>query len=137
MRGIFTVPFSFATLLKVDNSSKLGGCELLRLEALSCPLHDSLNYEIDRHERRIRFSFYLDFPFASIRTLQRVTIARAVDSVPVVIGQTCSDDRRTSLDSALTNGRKEMNRFNELRADLVGYFLQKSFSSLDHVVSDI
>jgi hypothetical protein len=141
MRGIFIARCFSVThcrgrsnWVETDNSSKLGSSQLLRLEALSRPLHHSLYNEIDRHEGRVGLGLYFDFPFTTIGTLQRMTIARAVNSMSVVTGQTCSDYRRAGLHSALANGRKEMNRLHEFSSDLVGYFLQESFSSLDHVV---
>src|SRR5512141_1245263 len=119
--------------LVTNDCPKLRSKEFLRLEGLSRPLHDPLHNSFDSDERRISLRRDFDFPLPALGPLQRVTIARAVDSVARLVGKARRDNRGTSLDSALADWRKEMNRLDVLSADLVGNFLQEAFCSFDHV----
>jgi len=76
----------------------------------------------------------LYFPLTAVGPFQRVTIARAVHSMPVVLRKTGRDHRGARLYSTLSDWRKEMNHLHVFSADVLGDLLQKALCSFDHVV---
>ena len=93
-----------------------------------------MHYIVDREQRRVGLCGDIHFPFAAVWPLELKPVARTVDRVTLTDWRTGSYDRRTRLDTTLTNWRKEMDLLYRAHADLVCNLSQKSLCCFNHSV---